>query len=149
MAKSQESFNKKEIRNKKEKKRQDKLAKKIAKKDLEKGNLDDMIAYVDEFGRISDTPPDPMAKKTKTNAKDIEVSVPRSENVPKSNTRTGRVTFFNDSKGYGFIKDSMSGENVFVHINNAIDDIVEGNNVTYEITKGPKGLTATQVKKSA
>ncbi|MBN2683495.1 MAG: cold shock domain-containing protein [Bacteroidales bacterium] len=148
MAKSQESFNKKEIRNKKEKKRQDKMAKKIAKKDQEKGNLDNMIAYVDEFGRISDTPPDPSAKKAKTKASDIEVSVPRSENVPKSNTRTGRVTFFNDSKGYGFIKDSMSGENVFVHINNTLDDIVEGNTVTYEITKGPKGLTATQVKKA-
>jgi cold shock CspA family protein len=149
MAKSQESFNKKEIRNKKEKKRQDKMAKKIARKDQEKGSLDSMIAYVDEFGRISDTPPDPSAKKSKTNANDIEVSVPRSENVPKTNSRTGRVTFFNDSKGYGFIKDSMSGENVFVHINNTLEDIAEGNNVTYVITKGLKGLTATQVKKSS
>lgn len=149
MAKSQESFNKKEIRNKKEKKRQDKLAKKIAKKDQEKSNLDDMIAYVDEFGNITDTPPDPSAKKIKTKAEDIEISVPKSENVARSLERTGRVTFFNDSKGYGFIKDSDSGENLFVHIHNTLDNIAEGNLVTYEISKGPKGLTATKVKKAS
>ena len=53
MGKSQETFNKKEVRNKKEKKRKDKEKKRLARKDKEKkGGLNDMIAYVDEFGVI-------------------------------------------------------------------------------------------------
>ena len=60
MGRSQESFNKKEVRKKKEKKRQDKEKKRLARKEGEKKNsLDDMIAYVDENGMITDTPPDP------------------------------------------------------------------------------------------
>ena len=55
MGRSQESFNKKEVRNKKEKKRKDKEKKRLARKNSGKGNsLDDMIAYVDEHGNITD-----------------------------------------------------------------------------------------------
>jgi len=58
MGRSQESFNKKEVRKKKEKKRQDKEKKRLARKDGEKkGGLDSMIAYVDENGMLTDTPP--------------------------------------------------------------------------------------------
>ena len=60
MGRSQETFHKKEVRNKKEKKRKEKEAKKLARREHEKkGSLDDMIAYVDENGMITDTPPDP------------------------------------------------------------------------------------------
>ena len=60
MGRSQESFNKKEVRKKKEKKRQDKEKKRIARKDGDKKcGLDSMIAYVDENGMLTDTPPDP------------------------------------------------------------------------------------------
>ena len=58
MARSQETFNKKEVRNKKEKKRKEKAEKRAAKKDQEKtSNLDDMIVYVDEDGNLTSTPP--------------------------------------------------------------------------------------------
>ncbi len=63
MARSKETFSKKEVRNKKEKKRKDKEARREAKKDQEKSSFEDMLAYVDENGNISDTPPDPTKKK--------------------------------------------------------------------------------------
>ena len=60
--------------------------------------------------------------------------------------RKGVVTFFNDSKGFGFIRDMESKQSVFVHANNLEDQIKENNIVTFEIGKGPKGLTALKVK---
>ena len=64
MGRSQETFGKKEVRNKKDKKRKDKEQKRAKKKsEGKKSNFDDMIAYVDEFGMITSTPPDPDKKK--------------------------------------------------------------------------------------
>jgi cold shock CspA family protein len=147
MGRSQETFHKKEVRNKKEKKRKEKEAKKLARKENEKkGGLDDMIAYVDENGMITDTPPDP-SKKTKVKAEDIEVSIPKSEAVDITDSvRKGTVTFFNDSKGFGFIKDSETQESVFVHINNTLEEIKENNIVNFEVEMGPKGPMAVKVK---
>lgn len=146
MGRSQETFNKKEVRNKKEKKRKDKEKKRLARKDGEKkSGLDDMIAYVDEFGNITDTPPDP-AKKKDVKLEDIEISVPISEMEKFDPVRKGVVTFFNESKGYGFIKDSETKESVFVHANNLLEDITEGNLVSFEVEKGLKGPAAVKVK---
>ncbi|SHJ91792.1 cold-shock DNA-binding protein family [Tangfeifania diversioriginum] len=146
MGRSQESFNKKEVRNKKEKKRKEKEKKRQARKEESKSNsLDDMIAYVDENGNIVDTPPDPDAK-TEINAEDIDVSVPSNEEVEMDPIRKGTVNFFNDSKGFGFINDSETKESVFVHINNCLEQIQEGNLVSFEVEMGPKGPIAVQVK---
>ena len=71
MGRSQESFNKKEVRSRKEKKRKEKEKKRLAKKEGEKGG-NDMIAYVDEHGNITSTPPDP-TQKEEIEAEDIEV----------------------------------------------------------------------------
>ena len=94
MGRSQESFNKKEVRNKKEKKRKEKEKKRLARKDNDKSNsLDDMIAYVDENGMIMDTPPDP-DKKTEIKLEDIEIGVPKSEDVENMDPiRKGTVHF--------------------------------------------------------
>ena len=149
MGRSQESFNKKEVRKKKEKKRQDKEKKRLARKDGDKkGGLDSMIAYVDENGMLTDTPPDP-ATKTKTKIEDIEVSVPKMDDSMKPDPiRRGRLTFYNDSKGYGFIRDAVTQESIFVHVNEFKDDIMEGNMVSFEVEKGPKGPAAVRVKLS-
>jgi hypothetical protein len=65
MGRSQETFNKKEVKNKKEKKRKDKEKKRLIRKETgKKSSFDDMIAYVDEYGKISSTPPDPSKKNT-------------------------------------------------------------------------------------
>ncbi|MBI9038838.1 MAG: cold shock domain-containing protein [Bacteroidales bacterium] len=60
--------------------------------------------------------------------------------------RKGVVAFFNESKGFGFIKDMETKESVFVHANNLLEEIKEGNLVSFEVEMGPKGPTATQVK---
>jgi cold shock CspA family protein len=147
MGRSQETFNKKEVRKKKEKKRKEKEQKRLARKENEsKAGFDDMIAYVDEYGNISSTPPDP-AKKEKIKAEDIEVSIPTRENDEDTNTiRTGILTFFNDSKGFGFIRDSITKESVFVHMNEFHDEIREGDKITYSMERGPKGFSAKEVK---
>ena len=147
MGRSKESFNKKEVRKKKEKKRLDKEKKRLARKDGDrKGGLDDMMAYVDENGRLTDTPPDPASKK-KTKAEDIEISIPRQDPNDKPDPiRRGRLTFYNDSKGYGFIRDAETQDSVFVHVNEFQDDIMEGNMVSFEVEKGQKGPAAVRVK---
>jgi len=149
MARSQETFNKKEVRNKKEKKKKDKAAKRLEKRGNEKsGTLDDMIAYVDEFGNISDTPPDPTKKKTTVKSENIMVSTPKKEALEEMETiRKGNVTFFNHEKGYGFIKDMETGDSLFVHINNVEnEEIKENNMVIFEVEMGAKGPTAVKVK---
>lgn len=147
MGRSQETFRKKEVREKKEKKKKEKLAKKLAKRENEKSSsLDDMIAYVDENGNITSEPPD-TAKKEETKAEDIEVSVPKKAPASEQDLiRKGIVSFFNHSKGFGFLKDTETKEDIFVHINNTLEDITEGNSVTFEVEKGPKGLIAVNVK---
>ena len=59
---------------------------------------------------------------------------------------TGKVKFFNDSKGYGFIKDENSEKEYFVHASGLIDEVREGDEVTYELEEGRKGLNAVNVK---
>jgi cold shock CspA family protein len=147
MGRSQESFNKKEVRNKKAKKRKEKDEKKLAKKGQEKNSFEDMIAYVDEFGVISSTPPDPKRKKTVINPDDIVLGATAREPDPnQGRERKGIVTFFNDSKGYGFIRDLATGESVFVHANSVAEPITEGNTVSFEIGAGQKGPAANNVK---
>ena len=145
MGRSQETFNKKEVRNKKEKKRKEKLERRAARKELEKkGNLEDMMAYVDENGNISDTPPDP-TKIKKVKAESIELGIPKKEE--EDSTLSGRVDFFNHEKGFGFIKQKDSHLKHFVHINGCLDEIDEGDKVTFELEMGMKGMNAVRVKK--
>ncbi len=148
MGRSQESFSKKEREKKREKKKKEKLAKREGRKqNSEQGkSFDDMIAYVDEFGNITDTPPDP-DEKSVVKAEDIEVSVSKKEEEEEmTGRREGKVSFFNSSKGFGFIIDKISNERVFFHVNDTIDVIDENDRVVYDIEKGPKGMNACRVK---
>ena len=87
------------------------------------------------------------SKKRVINSEDIEISVSKKEDLePIDPVRKGTVTFFNDSKGYGFIKDHDSQDSVFVHINGLEDDVREGDKVTFETEMGQKGLNAIKVK---
>jgi cold shock CspA family protein len=104
-----------------------------------------MMAYVDENGNLTTTPPDPTKKRIIKDA-DIQISTPRQEFSKESTLRTGIVTFFNEAKGYGFIKDSESQESIFVHANGLIDLIKDNNRVTFEVERGPRGLSAIGVK---
>ncbi len=146
MGRSQETYNKKEVRNKKEKKRKEKEQKRLDRKDGEKSSrLEDMIAYVDENGMITSTPPDP-GKKSVIKSEDIEISIPRQEDIPFDPEKKGIVTFYNESKGFGFIRESETQMSVFVHVNQLLEPIKEGNLVSFIVEKGLKGPSATQVK---
>lgn len=150
MGKSQETFSKKEKEKQRLKKRQDKQEKKEERQSKARnGNdLESMMAYMDENGNITSTPPDPR-KKIVTNLEDIRIGVAKREPEDEAELiRTGVVTMFNDSKGYGFIKDSKSQESVFVHINSLADRIKEHDKVTFEVEMGIKGKNAVRVKKS-
>jgi cold shock CspA family protein len=144
MGRSQETSNKKEVKNKKDKKRKEKEKKRLIRKEGGKSSFADMIAYVDEYGKISATPPDPN-RKIEVEVGEIETGAKKNAPTAKSYIRKGVVTFFNDSKGFGFIRDMENKQSVFVHANNLNEPIKENNIVSFEIGKGPKGLTALNV----
>ena len=146
-----ETFNKKEKEKLRLKKKKDKEEKREERKaNAQKGqSLDQMMAYVDENGNITATPPDPRRKR-QINEEDIQIGVARQEDGPAQDlTRQGVVTFFNTSKGYGFIKDLQSQESIFVHINGLTEPIGEQDKVTFTTTQTPKGPNAVDVKKVA
>ncbi len=58
----------------------------------------------------------------------------------------GTVKFFNETKGFGFIKPDDSGEDIFVHSSGLIDEIRENDKVEYDMEKGKKGMNAVNVK---
>jgi CspA family cold shock protein len=61
---------------------------------------------------------------------------------------TGTVKFFNETKGFGFIRETETGKEYFVHVTGIIDKIKDNDNVTFEIKEGKKGLNAVNVKLS-
>ncbi|MGB0430560.1 MAG: cold-shock protein [Bacteroidia bacterium] len=152
MAKSQQTFNKKAREEKKRKKKKEKREKREERKSQAvEGTLDNMMAYVDEFGNIVDSPPDPNDKQ-EVDAEQIRISVPKDselelEEKENNTSRKGKVTHFNDSKGYGFIRDLNMADTIFVHINQVKGEIKEGDKVTYELEKTPKGWNAVNVEK--
>jgi len=58
----------------------------------------------------------------------------------------GVVKFFNETKGFGFIKDEDSSEEYFVHVSGLIDTVNENDEVVYDLAEGRKGLNAINVK---
>lgn len=146
MAKSAQSFGKRERELAKEKKRQEKAARKVENKANKRTlDSDEMFAYVDEFGRITSEPPDP-SKRVEINPDDIQISTPKRVEEAPDAPRTGTVSFFNDSKGFGFIDVLGSRDRIFVHVSQLKEEIREGQRVTFGVEKGPKGLTATEVR---
>ena len=145
MAGSQETFGKKEREKKRLKKKKDKL---LRKEERKASGQDNMFVYVDEFGQLTDTPPDP-ANKIKVDAESIEIGIPKKEDreeVAPVN-RVGKVSFFDTSKGFGFIIDSSSQEKFFVHVSGLLEEIKENDSVTFELERGLKGMNAVRVKK--
>ncbi len=147
MGRSQETSGKKEIRTKKEKKRKDKEKKRALKKtDGKSASFDDMIAYVDEFGRITSVPPDPN-NKVETIAENIQINISRNRQEDNEEAlHKGVVTFYNEAKGFGFIRDFQTSQKIFVHANSLSEAISEDNIVVYKIVKGVKGPSAIKVK---
>ncbi|RFN58183.1 cold-shock protein [Marixanthomonas ophiurae] len=150
MAKSQQTYEKKEKEKKRLKKREEKRKKKEARKAeaKEKGPGIE-FAYVDHNGNLTDTPPDP-SQKVEVEADEIVVGVPKQTEADKEAfdpVRNGKVSFFDHSKGFGFIIDSENQEKYFTHVSGLIDEIDENDNVSFELEKGQRGMNAVRVKK--
>ncbi len=145
MAGSQETFGKKEREKKRLKKRKDKQLK---KEERRAGGQDSEFVYVDEFGQLTDTPPDP-TRKIKVDASTIEIGIPKKEDREEEEVadRQGKVSFFDTSKGFGFILDSNSQEKFFVHVSGLLEEVKENDKVTFELERGLKGMNAVRVKK--
>jgi cold shock CspA family protein len=149
MGRSQETFSKKEREKKKRKKRQDKQERKEERKsnNLKGKPLEEMFSYVDENGNVTSTPPDPTKKKKIVKLEDIMISVPKQDPSEKVDpTRTGKITHFNDAKGFGFIRDDQSQDSVFVHMNDMIDQVRENARVSFRVERGHKGPSAVEVR---
>ena len=146
MAKSKETYNKKEKEKKRLKKKRDKEVKKVQRKaDKEEGkSFEDMIMYVDENGNLTPDPPDP-SKRRKVRAEDIVIGVPKQEDFVET-VKKGTITYFNEEKGYGFIREKGTQDSIFVHVNNLVDQVNVNDRVTYEVENGPKGPVAVDVR---
>ena len=145
MAKSV-TTDKRENEKKKLARRAEKQKRKEEKKLAPKVNsLDDMIAYVDENGMITSTPPEESVKRGEIKQEDIMIATPKKEKEAPTIMR-GRIEFFNTSKGFGFIKDLSGTEKYFFHINNVTGDISENDIVTFDLERGMKGMNAVNVR---
>ena len=142
------SYNKRDNEKKKASKRLKKQQKKEERKNNPSDGFDDMIAYVDENGVITSTPPDTESKEV-IDIESIAISTPKKEEVVEESVLKGRIEYFNTSKGFGFIKDLASTEKYFFHINNAPREIAEGDIVLFELERGSRGMNAVNITLSS
>ena len=147
MGRSNETFNKKEKEKKKFKKQQDKKAKAEDRKaNSSKGKtMEDMMAYLDENGNITSTPPIPGLKKSIA-AADILISAPKRDTLPDDGLERGVISYYNTTKGFGFIREAKKGEQLFFHVAQLGYPAKENDNVTFIKEKGPRGWTAINVQ---
>ena len=145
MAKSQQTFIKKEKEKKRQKKREEKQKKKEARRaEAKDGDGGIPFAYVDKYGNLTDTPPDP-SDDTEIDASEIVLGVPQKIKEEFDPIRKGKVQFFDHSKGFGFIMDEETQEKHFVHVSGLNDEINENDKVTFELEKGQRGMNAVRV----
>lgn len=141
------TFNKRENEKKKLQKRKDKEQRKEERKaNKESKSFEDMIAYVDENGNFSTTPPD-MTKRKAVNEADIDLTSRNKGGSTPPHQRRGAVKHYDTSKGFGFIRDGQTGEEYFFHHSSANFAPNIGDQVSFETEMGPKGMNAVRVSK--
>ncbi|WP_447641883.1 MULTISPECIES: cold-shock protein [Chitinophagaceae] len=142
-----ETFNKKEKEKKRKEKKLAKQERKEARKTNSKGSsLEDMLAYVDEFGNLTSTPTEYKNRK-EASLDEIQISVPTQEEREQVVTRKGTIKFFNTEKGFGFIRELTSGKDIFFHVNALLHPVQENDRVSYEPIRGKKGTEAINITK--
>ena len=147
MAKSQQSYSKKEKEKAKQKKREEKQKRKEARKSEKSSGIE--FAYVDHNGNLTDTPPDP-SLKPEIDPEEIVLGIPPKEEGDREAfdpVRKGKVSYYDPSKGFGFIIDDENNEKYFTHVSGIIDEITENDAVTFELEKGQRGMNAVKVTK--
>ncbi|MFT4062101.1 MAG: cold shock domain-containing protein [Edaphocola sp.] len=141
-----DTFAKKALQQKRAKKQQDKQERKEERKNNNnKGkSLEEMTVYLDEYGNLTDTPPDKQ-KRRPINPEDIQLGAAAK---PEEREYAGVVSLFFADKNYGFITEDKTRENIFVHGNKLMEPIAEKDRVVYEKEYTPKGYAAYNVKKA-
>lgn len=134
-------------RQREQKKRNAKMAKMERRLERKESNLkgkglNAMLAYVDEYGNLSETPPDVRANSFNRPAPVAGTG----RGLDDGRQQRGIVIFFDDNRGYGFIKNAQARESIFVHANSSAVELEENLKVTFEVQKGPKGLMAVNVR---
>ena len=113
----------------------------------ESGKKGIQFAYVEHDGNLTDTPPDP-SMKVEIDVESIEIAIPKKEELEEPDPiRNGKVSYFDTSKGFGFIIDLENNEKYFTHVSGLIDEIAENDKVTFELERGMKGMNAVKVKR--
>lgn len=137
-----DSYSKKENNKKKlEKQKLKNQRREERKSDNNKGkDATEMFMYVDQFGRLVETPP---VKGEEIELSDIQLGAAPMEDLGP--IKTGFVTYQNE-KGYGFITENDTKENIFYHENNCEQPLKKGNKVSFEKERTDKGWSAMNIK---
>ena len=135
--------NKKDREKSKQQKRLEKQKRKEQRLSGGPSSFDEMIAYVDEYGRLCDAPPEDTLDEV--NVEDIIISTPKKEEDEADKIISGKVEFFNSSKGFGFIRDIDGANKYFFHISNAPEEIRDGDKVTFEAIQDARGTSAMNI----
>ena len=140
MARSQLTFKKKETAKKKQQKKQEKQQRREQNKlNNDKGKtLEEMFAYVDEFGNISDTPP---SQPYKFKEEDL---LPPSD--PEDEYLYGKVSYYNETGHYGFIRENESRETVYFNDRLAGTVLELNQKVKYKYTRSKQGNQISEVE---
>ncbi len=147
MAKSRETFNKRSREIQRQKQKQEKKEKMQERRSQPKGKqLEDMIAYIDEDGNITNTAPDPRLKKV-FKAEDIQIATPPGNE--RDSSHTGMINFFNEEKGFGFIVDAKFQQRIFFHSSQLQEPVKMHDKVKFDTENSDRGLVAIAVKKAS
>lgn len=141
-----ESFSKKENQKKRAKKKQDKAQKiEERKTNNNKGKaMEDMMAYIDENGNLTSTPPDTRNRK-EINPDDIRLGA--AAIIEEDPQRSGFVAVYNEAKGFGFITDEETREDLFFHSSQLAQPVKQRDRVTFEKEKTARGFSAVRINK--
>ncbi len=135
-----DSFSKKENFKKKLQKQKEKALRREERKTNNDKGKETEFMYVDAYGRLTSTPPE---EKLEVDLDNIQLGAApiEAEEVVKK----GIVTFLSE-KGYGFITEDNTKENVFFHSNNCAQPVKKGNKVSFEKERSPKGYSAIDIQ---
>ncbi len=142
------SFSKRQKEKLKQQKKLEKQKRKELRKSQGKSSMDDMIAYEDEYGQLHSSPDDIVKDEVKL--EDIEVSVPKKVEEPKDLLLTGKVSYLNIDKGYGFINQDNSRNSYYFRLDNAPENIdmdMEVSFMSEDTDRGRNAVNISQVKK--
>jgi len=150
MTRSKQTNIKREKEKKRQKKKQEKAERRIERQsNSNKGKgLDAMIAYVDDKGNLSDMPADPLKKEEIGSSESLPGARKEEQNTASALLSHGKVSYYNEQKGYGFIKDSVTKGTVFFYIASLPGPVKLNDMLSYKVIKGPRGTTAENITKT-